>query len=166
MGKSNLKRSELRENVFMLLYMSEFYDKEEMQEQLDYYINGMMSADDDGESWFAGFLEQYINSHAKAAGEAPIQLTAAEKEQVSERFKLINEATGKIDPIIEKNSVGWSISRFGKTDLAIMRLAIYEIKFDDDIPAKVAINEAVELAKRYGGSQSASFINGVLAKVV
>ena len=47
-----------------------------------------------------------------------------------------------------------------------MRLAIYEIKFDDDIPAKVAINEAVELAKKYGGSQSASFINGVLAKVV
>ena len=87
MGKSNLKRSELRENVFMLLYMSEFYDKEEMQEQLDYYINGMMSADDDGESWFAGFLEQYINSHAKAAGTEPIQLTAAEKEQVSERFK-------------------------------------------------------------------------------
>ncbi len=72
----------------------------------------------------------------------------------------------KTQNIIEKNSVGWSISRFGKTDLAIMRLAIYEIKFDDDIPAKVAINEAVELAKRYGGAQSASFINGVLAKVV
>ena len=53
----------------------------------------------------------------------------------------------------------------GKADLSILRLAVYEMKYDDDIPTGVAINEAVELAKLYGGEDSASFINGVLGKL-
>ena len=51
-----------------------------------------------------------------------------------------------------------------KVDLAIIRLAVYEIKFEDDIPTKVSINEAVELAKKYGADESGAFVNGVLAK--
>ena len=54
----------------------------------------------------------------------------------------------------------------GKVDLSIIRLAVYEIKFEDDIPVKVSINEAVELAKKFGTDDSASFVNGVLAKFV
>jgi Transcription termination factor len=55
--------------------------------------------------------------------------------------------------------------RMGKVDLAIIRLAVYEVLFDDDVPTGVAINEAVELAKKFGGEESSVFINGVLAKL-
>ena len=71
-----------------------------------------------------------------------------------------------IDGIIEAVSEGWSISRIGKPELAILRLAIYEINYDDEIPDSVAINEAVELSKIYCPDNAKSFINGVLAKVV
>ena len=54
----------------------------------------------------------------------------------------------------------------GKVELTILRLALYEIKYDDDVPEKVAINEAVELAKKFGGDDSPAFINGILAKLV
>ena len=59
---------------------------------------------------------------------------------------------------------GWSTRRIGRVELAILRLAVYEIKEDESIPEKVAINEAVELAKKYGGNESSSFVNGILAK--
>ena len=71
-----------------------------------------------------------------------------------------------IDEVISQNAVGWSIKRITKTALAILRLAIYEIKFCDDIPSAVSINEAVELAKKYGDDNSKSFVNGILASIV
>lgn len=71
----------------------------------------------------------------------------------------------KIDEIISENAVGWSIKRITKTALALLRLAIYEIKFYDDIPVSVSINEAVELAKKYATKEDASFINGILSTV-
>ena len=72
----------------------------------------------------------------------------------------------EIDGIISKYSVGWSIKRITKIALAILRLAIYEIKFVDDIPVSVSINEAVELAKKFGQDDSSAFVNGVLGKLV
>ena len=54
----------------------------------------------------------------------------------------------------------------GKVELTLLRLAVYEMKYDDDIPQGAAINEAVELAKIFGGDTSSAFINGVLAKLV
>ena len=60
---------------------------------------------------------------------------------------------------------GWTISRISKTSLAILKLAIYEIKYVDDVPAKVAINEAVNLAKKYGADDEPSFVNGLLGAV-
>ena len=71
----------------------------------------------------------------------------------------------EIDDVIAGVAEGWKINRLSKVDLTIMRLAYYEMKFDDDIPVIVAINEAVELAKKYGGDDSSSFINGILAKL-
>jgi len=71
-----------------------------------------------------------------------------------------------IDEVISQNAVGWSIKRITKTALAILRLAIYEIKFCDDIPSAVSINEAVELAKKYATKEDASFINGILSTVI
>ena len=70
----------------------------------------------------------------------------------------------ELDALIDEKSTGWKTNRMAKVDLAIIRLAVYEIKFEDDIPTKVSINEAVELAKKYGADESGSFVNGVLAK--
>ena len=87
-------------------------------------------------------------------------------EYISSKVKAIQEKLPEIDGIIENVSQGWSIKRLGKAELAILRLAVYEIRFDDDIPDKVAVNEAVELAKEYSDEKAASFINGVLSGVL
>lgn len=87
-------------------------------------------------------------------------------EYISSKVKAIQENLPEIDGIIENVSQGWSVKRLGKAELAILRLAVYEIRFDDDIPDKVAVNEAVELAKEYSDEKAASFINGVLSGVL
>ena len=69
----------------------------------------------------------------------------------------------EIDSIIRSNSKGWTFDRISKVDLSILRLALYEILYRDDIPASVSINEAVEMAKKYGGEKTGSYINGILA---
>ncbi|AGC69212.1 N utilization substance protein B [Thermoclostridium stercorarium subsp. stercorarium DSM 8532] len=71
----------------------------------------------------------------------------------------------EIDNLIQVHSIGWRLERMPKVDLAIMRLAVYELKYRKDIPVNVSINEAVELAKKYGTDQSKNFINGVLGKI-
>lgn len=71
----------------------------------------------------------------------------------------------EIDSIISSVSKGWSIERMAKVDLAILRLAVYELKFGKATPKKVVINEAVELAKKYSSDNAPSFINGVLGKI-
>ena len=65
--------------------------------------------------------------------------------------------------MIDNSAKGWSISRIGKVELTILRLAIYEMLYDDDIPVGVAIDEAVELSKRFGQDTSGPFVNGILA---
>lgn len=72
----------------------------------------------------------------------------------------------QIDEIIDRSSQGWPVSRMAKVDLAIIRLALGEILYIDDVPQAVAINEAVNLAKKFGADQSARFVNAVLAKAV
>jgi len=71
-----------------------------------------------------------------------------------------------IDDIIRANSKSWKFDRISKVDLSILRLALYEILYRDDIPESVSINEAVELAKKYGGEKSGSFINGILGTFI
>lgn len=72
----------------------------------------------------------------------------------------------EIDGIIEQSSKNWKIKRMSKVDLTILRLAVYEIYYVKDIPNNVAINEAVELAKKYSGDEAPAFINGLLANVI
>ena len=84
---------------------------------------------------------------------------------IREKYDKVMEQVEEIDSIIEEVSEGWKIKRMGKVDLSIMRLAVYEMKYDDDIPVRVAINEAIEIAKKYGQDSSPSFVNGILAKV-
>lgn len=95
-----------------------------------------------------------------------VEATPKEKDYLMERTLHIVDLADQIDREIDEISKGWRIGRIGKADLAILRLAVYEMKYDDTIPMSVAINEAVELAKKYGGERSSSFINGILAKMV
>lgn len=71
-----------------------------------------------------------------------------------------------IDNLVEKNSKEWKINRIAKVDLAIMRLAIYEMLNRNDVPKVVAVNEAIELAKKFGGDHSSNFINGILGNII
>ena len=72
----------------------------------------------------------------------------------------------KIDTYIEKYLKGWKLNRIAKVDLAIMRLAVYEMLYRTDVPNIVAVNEAIELAKTFGGDNSASFVNGILGNLI
>ena len=81
-------------------------------------------------------------------------------------FETLDDAADKDKNYIrDKYAKGWKTARMNKVDLTILRLAVYEMKWDEDIPDGVAINEAVELAKRFGGESSSSFVNGILGKL-
>ena len=88
-----------------------------------------------------------------------------DKEYILTKFNNILEKIDEIDAAINEVSKGWKTKRMGKVDLTLIRLAVYEMKYEEDIPVKVAINEAVELAKQYGTEESPAFVNGVLAKL-
>lgn len=71
----------------------------------------------------------------------------------------------ELDALIEAHAVGWRLQRIGKVDLSILRLALYEMLYREDVPESAAINEAVELAKRYSDVKSRQFVNGILGSV-
>lgn len=130
-----MSRRELREQIFKLLFRIEFNSKEEMQEQI------------------ALFFEEEEN-----------QADVADTAYITEKLLKVLEKLAEIDHNLNEKVQGWDTGRMGKVDLTILRLAVYEILFDEEIPTGVAINEAVELAKKFGQDSSASFVNGVLAK--
>lgn len=132
-----MKRSEIREHVFKLLFQAEFNAVEEMGKQAEYFYQ-----DEDN---FAGEEDQ---------------------KEVKEKLDKILEKLDELDKIISDNMTGWKIDRIGKIELTVLRLAVYEIKYDDAVPASVAIDEAVEITKKFGQDGSGSFVNGVLAKIV
>ena len=74
----------------------------------------------------------------------------------------IDAHTEEIDALIDEIAIGWKIERMPKVDLSILRIAIYEMQHRDDIPCGVSINEAVELAKEFGGEKSSAYVNGML----
>ena len=82
------------------------------------------------------------------------------------KVERIVEKIPELDARINEIARGWNTRRMGKVELTILRLALFEMKYDEDVPEKVAINEAVELAKKFGGDESPSFVNGILAKLV
>ena len=135
-----MSRREIREHIIKLLYCTGFYQhEEEISQQIELYVN-KISGDDSQEN------EEVV--------------------YMKEKLAKIIEKQDEIDSQLSEASSGWKISRMSKIDLNILRLAIYEIKYDEEIPDKVAIDEAVELAKAYGGDNSSAFVNGVLAKIV
>ena len=94
-----------------------------------------------------------------------LYLDQLDRSYMLAKAKAIAEKVCEIDAMINENATGWKTTRMNKVDLSILRLAVYEMKFDDDVPVKVAINEAVELAKRFSGDEGPAFINGVLGKL-
>lgn len=93
-------------------------------------------------------------------GELGIQQT-----YMDEVFQSLKEQIGHIDEVLEESSDNWKISRMSKVDLAIARLAVCEILYIESVPTSVAINEAINLAKKFGTDDSSKFINGLLGKV-
>lgn len=132
-----MSRRELREQIFKLLFRVEFNRKEELAQQ-----EALFFEDDENRA------------------------TEEESSQISGKFNRILDKMDEIDEAINEKAEGWSTNRMGKVDLTILRLAVYEIRYDEEIPAGVAINEAVELAKKFGQDSSSAFVNGVLAKFV
>ena len=130
-----MNRSLLREQVFKLLFRVEFNSMEDMSEQEELFTT---TGDED--------------------------FSTADADYIRDKYEKIAEKLSEIDDAINDKTKGWDTARMAKVDLTIIRLAVYEIKYDESVPTGVAINEAVELAKKYGQDNSGTFVNGVLAK--
>ena len=90
---------------------------------------------------------------------------AAGKKQAAETLAAVQDHHEEIDKIITDNLDNWTLERIAKTDLAILRTAVAEMLYVESIPVRVSINEAVDLAKKYGDERSYAFINSVLGKI-
>ena len=130
-----MKRSELREHIFKLLFGVEFREDTDFTEQTGTYVREIEGADE------------------------------KEQEYIQTKVQRIADRIQEIDELINTHTKGWKTSRMNKVDLTILRLAVYEMKWDDSVPVGVAINEAVELAKKYSSDDGPAFVNGVLAKL-
>ncbi|MFV0344161.1 MAG: transcription antitermination factor NusB [Anaerocolumna sp.] len=131
-----MSRREIREHLFRMLFRKDFHEETEMNEQISMYFESLEEVHTEEEDMY-----------------------------LKDRFESLTSKISEIDKILEEISSGWKLNRMGKVDLTILRLAIFEIQFDDTVPTKVAINEAVEIAKIFGGDSSGAFVNGVLAKL-
>ncbi len=131
-----MSRRKIREQIFKMLFETEFYDREGMEEQIQLSMEELSEVDEK--------IKNYIEK----------------------KFREIYSLLEEIDKMINEKTTGWKTNRMAKVDLSLIRLAVYEIKYEEDMPAGVAINEAVELAKIYSGDGAPSFVNGVLAKFV
>ena len=130
-------RHEQREQVFKLLFRVEFNKPEDMPEQVKLFM------EDNEEITYQ-----------------------KDVDYISDRYAKIQEKLPEIDKLLNDNTEGWDTTRMGKVELTALRLAVYEIVFDEGIPGSVAINEAVEIVKKYGQDTSGGFVNAILGKFV
>ncbi|MGI5850803.1 MAG: transcription antitermination factor NusB [Clostridiales bacterium] len=108
--------------------------------------------------------EHHNESFEKLSDE--FQLDMNDEEYVKKILFSMDAEQGKIDDYIRKYAKDWTVDRMARVDLAIIRLALYEVLYMEDIPISVSINEAVELAKKYGNEKSSSFVNGILGNFI
>ena len=140
MAENNIaKLRTKREKLFLMLFQHEFHESAEYREQIALYNDNYEEEPSD---------------------------PSVTNEELTERLFDIVDKIGSIDARLNTAISGWKLNRIGKVDITILRLAAYEMKYDDTIPVKVSVNEAVELAKKYGGDSSPSFVNGVLARMI
>lgn len=128
-------RSKVREEVFKIIFRQPFMDETEMEEQIDFSMEDL-------------------------EGKSPENQT-----YIRDKVNGILEKIPVIDSKIEQCCDGWNLNRIGKAEITIMRIAVYEMLFEEEIPNKVAINEAVELSKLYCDEDAKGFVNAVLGKV-
>ena len=147
-----MTRRELREHCFKMLFCADFYPAEETNEQLERYFE----APEEDETTPEG-VSQILHQ---------VDMEEKDHAYLLKKTEAVAENLEELDARINEVAEGWKTRRMGKAELTILRLALYEMIYDDEIPEKVAINEAVELAKKFGGEDAPSFINGVLAKLV
>lgn len=131
-----MTKREEREHLFRLLFCKDFHEADELKEQVTLYQ-----------------VQQELENEEEFA-------------PIKKKLEAIVKEEGSIDMILSDAATGWRLNRMGKAELTILRIAVYEIRYDEDVPDKVAINEAVELAKKYGNDAASGFVNGVLAKVM
>ena len=130
-----MTRSEMREQVFKELFLIMFYKEDEIDAQCEIYKENLS------------------------------ELEETDRNEISEKVKAVIPHIREMDEAIDSVSEGWKVKRMGKVELSILRLAAYEMKYDDQVPVRVAINEAVELTKTYGGDESFAFVNAILGKL-
>ena len=128
-------RHEQREQLFKLLFRVEFNSPEEMPEQVRLFFE---------------------DEERSGIGEAAVQ--------IEEKYRRIQDKLPEIDRLLNEKTEKWNTKRIGKVELTVLRLALYEMLFDEDVPQGVAIDEAVTIAKKYGQDSSGAFVNGILAK--
>ena len=132
-----MTRRKLREQIFKLLFRIEFNDADEMDEQIKLFFNDVDETYD-----------------------------AEDTEYIQGKYDAMLKLLPDIDKAINERTKGWTTERMSKVDLTIIRLGVYEILYDENVPDSVAVNEAVELAKKFGQDESYSFVNGVLGNFV
>jgi N utilization substance protein B len=132
-----MTRKKIRENLYIMLFRVDFYEKEELKDQ----------------------AEIYLGEEIEGASEK-------EKEELRSKFGTVLDNLDVIDAEIESKAKGWTVKRIAKAELTVLRLAVFEILYADDVPDGVAINEAVELSKLYCADKAKGFINGILSSVV
>lgn len=147
-----MTRREMREHCFKMLFGVDFYPAEETAGQVEQYFNSP-DEDDTTPEGVSEILHR-------------VEMPEADRDFLIARVEDMASKTQELDDRINKVAQGWKTRRMGKVELTILRQALYEMEYDEEVPQKVAINEAVDLAKKYGGKDSPAFINGVLAKLV
>lgn len=147
-----MTRSKLREHCFKILFCADFHPAEEKKEQIDRYFDEPLEDETTPEG-----VDEILHE---------VEMEAEEEAGLKAKAEAVMLKIPELDEKINEVAEGWKTKRMGKVELTILRLALYEMLYDEEVPEKVAINEAVELAKRFGGNESPAFINGVLAKLV
>lgn len=147
MSKKPMRRSEARELVMKIIFQMDI-QKDRSDDLMNQLINDLSLID------------------GKEEDLGGINDIATEKAYIKGTFKVIRDNLDSIDSTIDNYLEKWTISRIPKVDLAIIRVAVGEIIYIDDIPESVSINEAVNLAKKYGSDNSPKVINGLLGKLV
>ncbi|MCF0128202.1 MAG: transcription antitermination factor NusB [Pseudobutyrivibrio sp.] len=140
-----MNRHEIRKEVFKAVFMTEFHDSQEMNDIVKIFLEGRDMAE-----------EEDLKKNNK---------TPEEEAYIKDKAADLIAKTPELDELINEKVEGWKTSRMAKVDLTLIRLALYEIKYED-MPEGAAISEAVNLADEFGTDSSAGFVNGALSKLI